>query len=774
MVIGDTLSSLSESEDSYIVYFGAHSHGSEPTSANQERATYSHHEFLGSFMGCKEKAKQSIFYSYNKHINGFAARLEEKEAEEIAKHPEVISIFENKIREIHTTRSWDFLDLEKGSDIPLNSLWKKARFGDGIIIGNLDTGIWPESKSFSDEDMGPAPSKWRGICQSGMMDEGKSDGIKCNRKLIGIRYFNKGAEEVTRDLNMTIPSKFSFLTARDFSGHGTHTLSTAGGNFVANVSIMGNGYGTAKGGSSKARVAHYKTCWSPFFPACADADILAAIDAAIYDGVDVISVSIGGGEDEEHFESGLEIGALHAMKQGIPVVAAAGNYGPASSTIRNSAPWLITAGASTIDRDFVNYVTLGNGKILKGASLSYKGFPADEKLCPLIMTEDAMVPNASVAVAEDDRNSCNAKNYQMDLNKLKGKILVCINKQQKATSNDMMSLQAAAGDNKDVSEPGFGIIIINDKESGNFLRVNADRIAMSSMNFTTGESIFAYIKSTKNPVAKISSAKTEFNMEAAPMVPPFSSRGPSIVEPNIIKPDITAPGVNIIAANIGDPQFPYKTLSGTSMSTPHVAGIVGLLKILHPHWTPSATKSAIMTTATTKDTSSRSILDTNNKEMTPFDYGSGHVRPDLAADPGLVYDLSVDDYLNFLCARGTDEKIISMFYPKETFVCPKSSSLADFNYPSIAVVHLNDSVTITRRLKNVGKPETYNVSVEEPTGVSVQVEPKSLTFGKQGEEKTFKAVFKRDSNDKLDRYVFGALTWSDGYHHVRSPIAVKL
>ncbi|KAK1583699.1 hypothetical protein Q3G72_026194 [Acer saccharum] len=198
------------------------------TFTDQERATDSHHEFLGSFMGCKEKAKQSIFYSYNKHINGFAARLEEKEAEEIAK---------------------------KGSDIPLNSLWKKARFGDGIIIGNMDT---------------------------------------------------------------------------------------------------------------------------------------------------------GGKEDAEPFESGLQIGAFHAMKHGIPVVAGAGNSGPAPSTIRNSAPWLITA-------------------------------------------EDAMVPNALVAIAEDDQNSCNAKNIQMDLNKLKGKILVCINKKQKATSHDISSLQPAAGANKDES-----------------------------------------------------------------------------------------------------------------------------------------------------------------------------------------------------------------------------------------------------------------------------------------------------------------------------------
>ncbi|KAI9185159.1 hypothetical protein LWI28_004823 [Acer negundo] len=211
------------------------------------------------------------------------------------------------------------------------------------------------------------------------------------------------------------------------------------------------------------------------------------------------------------------------------------------------------------------------------------------------------------------------------------------------------------------------------------------------------------------------------------------------------------------------------------MSAPHVAGIIALLKKIHPNWSPSAIKSAIMTTASTNGNSQSPILDQATKlEATAFHYGSGHVRPDLAADPGLVYELRVEDYMNFLCGHGYNEKTISTFYPGNLFACPKSFNMADFNYPSIAVPDLVDSVTVTRKLLNVGTPGTYNVTVEEIAGVSVQVEPKSLKFGKEGEEHTFKVVFKRNNNVKLGKYVFGGLTWSDCSHYVRSPIAVML
>lgn len=157
----------------------------------------------------------------------------------------------------------------------------------------------------------------------------------------------------------------SFNSARDHEGHGSHTLSTAAGNFVAGANVFGLGNGTAKGGSPKARVAAYKVCWPPINGSeCFDADIMAAFDAAIHDGVDVLSVSLGG-DPSNYLDDGLSIGAFHAVKNGIVVVCSAGNSGPAAGTVSNVAPWMITVGASTLDREFQAIVQLRNGLRLK-------------------------------------------------------------------------------------------------------------------------------------------------------------------------------------------------------------------------------------------------------------------------------------------------------------------------------------------------------------------------------------------------------------------------
>lgn len=145
----------------------------------------------------------------------------------------------------------------------------------------------------------------------------------------------------------------------DTEGHGSHTLSTAGGNFVKGASVFGYGKGTAKGGSPKARVAAYKVCWPPVDGnECFDADILAAFDMAIHDGVDVLSVSLGG-DATPFFNDSVAIGSFHAVKHGIAVVCSAGNSGPRVGTVSNVAPWQITVGASTIDRQFASHVVLG-------------------------------------------------------------------------------------------------------------------------------------------------------------------------------------------------------------------------------------------------------------------------------------------------------------------------------------------------------------------------------------------------------------------------------
>ncbi|KAI4296081.1 hypothetical protein L6164_036070 [Bauhinia variegata] len=737
----------------YIVYLGSHAHGPEVTDAHFDRVTDSHYDFLSSFLGSYEKAKEAIFDSYQRHINGFAAMLEEEEASGIRKHPGVVSVFLNRARKLHTTHSWEFMLQEKDGAIKPSSLLSKAKLGEDVIIANLDTGVWPESPSFNDEGMGPIPSRWKGIC-----DQGK-DGtpFRCNRKLIGARYFNKGYGQYVSPL----PAKFK--SPRDTEGHGSHTLSTVGGNFVRGASVFGFGNGTAHGGSPRARVAAYKVCWPVVNHAggCYDSDIMQAIDMAIHDGVDVLSVSLGG-EPAEFFEDGIAIGAFHAFRHGINVVMSGGNSGPTPGTITNVAPWVITVAASTIDREFDSIVELKNGEKFKGTSLS--GAMPEKKFYPLI--------TAAQAQAANNTNNYNASICipgTLDPEKIKGKILVCTRGVSPRVEKGFVAAQAGAA----------GMILCNDKLSNNELISDPHMVPASQLSYSDCLALFSYIYSTKNPLGYIMPPITKFQTKPSPFMASFSSRGPNSVTPELLKPDITAPGVNIIAAfteaispteeEYDTRRVPFLTMSGTSMSCPHVAGIVGLLKSLHPEWSSAAIKSAIMTTARTRDNTVHPMLDGDFTTATPFAYGAGHIRPNRAMDPGLVYDLTVHDYLNFLCATGYNKTHMAYFI-KRPYPCPKSANILDFNYPSITIPELYGSVTVTRKLKNVGSAGTYVASTRAPKGISITLKPNTLKFHKIGEEKSFKMTISVD--EPRLKTAFAGLTWSDGKHNVRSPIVI--
>ncbi|KAB1208408.1 Subtilisin-like protease [Morella rubra] len=743
-------------QKSYIVYMGAYSSALEPTEADLESVTNSHYNLLGSYLGSTEKAESAIFYSYQRYINGFAATLDEKQASEIANAPNVVSVFENTGRNLHTTRSWDFLGLERDEQILDQSLWNKAKFGEDVIIGNLDTGVWPESKSFSDEGLGPIPSKWKGYCQSD-----NKDGVHCNRKLIGARYFNKGYAAAARTVGVKINE--TFFTARDHSGHGSHTLSTAGGSFVPGTNVFGYGNGTAKGGSPKARVAAYKVCWPPLNSSeCFDADVIAGIEAAISDGVDVISMSLGG-KPVDFLRDMLAIGSFHAVKNGVTVISSAGNDGPEPATVSNVAPWILTVGASTMDREFASYVSLGNKRQFKGTSLSTGGLASS----PLVSAADARTSNVSGA----DSELCLPGT--LDPSKVKGKIVVCIRGQSARVSKGLQVILAG----------GVGMILANNRLNGNGLSADPHLLPTSHISYDDGQLVLAYISSTKNPEASISTVKTELGIEPAPIMASFSSRGPSTVEPEILKPDITAPGVNVIAAfseatspselDFDKRRSSYMTMSGTSMSCPHISGIVALLKAVHPQWSPAALRSAIMTTAKTRDNNQTTMLDATNLKATPLAYGAGHVQPKLAVDPGLIYDLLVEDYLNFLCARGYSASSITIF-TDQPYKCPKGFHLVDFNYPSIAVPYFQETpVTVTRTVTNVGSPGSYDARIKAPAGVSVAVEPETLEFKAIGEKKTYKLTLTPRAGYNITNYEFGELIWSDGKHFVRSTIAVS-
>ncbi|RWR98030.1 subtilisin-like protein protease SBT3.9 isoform X1 [Cinnamomum micranthum f. kanehirae] len=312
------LSTASENAQSksYIVYMGERKH-SDPS-----LVVDSHHTILATVLGgSKQEAAESIFYSYKHGFSGFAARLTDSQAEMMAEMPDVVDVIPNDLVKLHTTRSWDYLGLS--SSHAASNLLTESNMGDKAIIGVIDSGIWPESKSFDDKGMGPIPTRWKGACVGG--DQFNS--TNCNRKLIGARWFVKGLLEIIKEpINTT--AGMEYLSPRDAGGHGTHTSSTAAGSLVHNVSYKGLALGTARGGAPRARLAMYKVCWVTDFGDCSSADILKAFDEAIHDGVDVLSVSLGLGDP--YILDVIAVGSLHAVLKGITVVCAAGNDGPTS------------------------------------------------------------------------------------------------------------------------------------------------------------------------------------------------------------------------------------------------------------------------------------------------------------------------------------------------------------------------------------------------------------------------------------------------------------
>jgi len=742
-------------KQSYVVYLG----GQHDENLEHEVVADSHHVLLGSILGSKEVAKEAIFYSYTRSINGFAANLEEKHAHALSELPQVLSVFVNRARTLHTTNSWGFLGLDEngGGDsetevIPRHSLWRNANFGKDVIVANLDTGVWPESKSFDDTGYGPVPSRWKGICQAGT----DFTAAQCNRKLIGARYFVKGYEDVNGPFNIT----GDFLSPRDADGHGTHTLSTAGGNFVKNASINGYAKGIAKGGAPHARVAAYKVCWD----SCYDADIVAAFDAGIHDGVDVFSISLGSDPDADYFVDALAIASFHAVQRGRVVVCSAGNSGPDPGTVENVAPWIITVGASSINRQFLSGASLGNKRTYVGQSVSKFRLP-EKKLYPLVSSSDIRAPNINKTSAQVCLPG------SLDPQKAKGKIVACLR-----------GIHSRVEKGETVREAGgLGLILANDVEDGNEVFADAHILPATHLTGTDGVKVFKYIKSTVSPVAYISPPSTKWNVKPAPVMADFSSQGPNRVNPGILKPDITAPGLNILAAysmatsttglSFDNSHVPFNVMSGTSMSCPHVAGVAASLKGAHPHWSPAEIKSAIMTTATKLNNKKEPIENESKQTAGPFSYGAGHVNPNGAGNPGLVYDLSLEDYYNFFCTLNYNSTEIRAIIGKE-FTCPaRRSKIHNFNYPSITVAELHGTAIVKRTLKNVAEGHgTYKAQVTAPPGVLVSLNPTQLEFSKKGEKKSFTITF--NAANFSGNYVFGSLSWNHHRFSVVSPIVV--
>ncbi|GMY30666.1 subtilisin-like protease SBT3.6 [Fagus crenata] len=732
----------------HIVYLGERQYD------DPKLITDSHHDMLAKVVGSNEMASDLMVYSYKHGFSGFAAKLTKSQAQKLAELPGVVRVIPNSLHKLQTTRSWDFLGLSSHSP---NNILHNSNMGDGVIIGVFDTGLWPESRVFRDEGLGPVPSRWKGACKSGDKFNATTH---CNKKVIGARWYINGfLAEYGQPLNTSEGQEY--LSPRDANGHGTHTASTAGGSFVGNVSYRGLGSGSVRGGAPHAHLAIYKVCWDVLGGQCASADILKAFDDAIHDGVDVLSLSIGSSiplfSDVDE-RDGIATGSFHAVARGITVVCGAANDGPSAYTVHNSAPWILTVAASTMDRAFLSPITLGNNKTLLGQAI----FTGKE-----IGFTSLVYPESSTDFDPNAAGIC--EGLLLNNISVSGKVVLCF------TS---MTRQAAVVLASEIVKEAGGVGLIVAKNPNDALYSCDGDFPCIEVDYEIGTKILFYIRSTRSPLVKLSPSKTIVGKPVSPKVAYFSSRGPNSIAPAILKPDITAPGVNILAATSPldlSVDGGYAMHSGTSMSTPHISGIVALVKALHPNWSPAAIKSALITTAWQTDPSGLPIFAEGSpqKLANPFDFGGGIVNPNGAADPGLVYDMGTTDYIHYLCAMAYNNSAISRL-TLQSIVCPSTKlSILDVNLPSITIPSLRNSTTITRTITNVGALKTiYRAVIEPPIGIMVSVNPEVLVFNSTIKKISFKVTI--STTHKVNTgYYFGSLTWTNGVHAARSPLSVR-
>ena len=701
----------------------------DPTSASVEKyVAYLNGQHAATIAKVPGASKM---YDYVYAFNGFAARMTSGQAAQLKKTAGIQAVTTDRLAKLDTSTTPTFLGLDASG-----GLWEQLggveKAGEDVIVGVVDTGIWPEHPSFSDQKdfvfrtgssgkrllaYGAPPSAWHGSCQSG--EQFSQD--MCTNKVIGARYYLTGFGHFGI-------VKGDYKSPRDHDSHGSHTASTAAGNHGVQATGVAAPFGTISGMAPRARIAAYKVCWNGDDGGCASSDSVAAIDQAVADGVDVINFSISGtGSD---FLDPVEVAFLFAARAGVFVAASAGNAGPGASTVDHPSPWLTTVAASTHSRASEATLTLGNTATYTGASSNLTPTTG-----PVVLSTASGLAGAA---AEQVRLCFSGT---LDPAKVTGKIVVC-DRGTNARVDKSLAVQQAGG---------IGMILAN--VSPNSLNADLHFVPTIHISDTAGAAVKAYVTSAGASATATIGAVS--GAAPAPKMAEFSSRGPSLgAGGDLLKPDLTAPGVDVLAAVSPDSGRSFDLLSGTSMSSPHLAGLGALLTDAHPTWSPAAMKSALMTSA----------YDTIDAANDPFAQGAGHVKPNSAADPGLVYDAGINDYRNFLKGQG-----LCNFCFGATPATAIDAS--DLNLASIAIGDLAGAQTVTRKVTNVGPAGTYNVSISEPTGVDVQVTPSSLTFG-AGETKTFSVTITRETAP-FGTYKFGSLTWSDGTHAVRSPIAVR-
>lgn len=732
-------------------------------------------------------ASDQKVYSYTHAMNGFAAMLTAGEAARLSRDKSVVTVIEDFAMDVDTNNSPDFLGLNDSRD----GLRKRRKLrGEDVIVGILDTGAVPGHPSFADtrqfdlpafcEDptrpwqqrtcdvliekrskvvYDEPPAQWNGACEEG---EGWTTD-DCNNKLIGARWYVDG---FLAGRGSVVEGEF--LSPRDSSGHGSHTASTAAGNHVT-ATFNGTPVAEISGMAPRARIAVYKVCWlSPGATnfSCFFSDSAAATDDAVADGVDVINFSIG---TAQTFTDPQDLAFLRAASEGVFVARSAGNDGPGPFTTNAGSPWVTSVAASTLDGTGIATATRVN------SPPSVAGlYPSLEGAITAPLVE--VGPVTDDLVAADPLDACTPL-----ANDIGGQIAFIARGACAFTVKIENAVNAGAS----------AVLMYSDDRPKTVMGGTATALTLSipgvMIDNAAGIELLQEIDS--GATVNVTLSANEFIEETLTgnIMADFSSRGPYAPVDDWIKPDITAPGVRILAANTPDQAdgsagdlFGY--LNGTSMSSPHIAGLGALLIEARPDWSPAQVKSALMTTAR-----QNVVKEDGTTPADPFDFGAGHAEPNDAVNPSLTYDAGLLDYLAASC--GTVTPLVS---PEECAFVEDTLGLStdpsDLNLPSIGIDGIPGSQTVTRTVTAVSRfrgrnakpqgpnrPVTYTASIEAPEGFAVEVSPATLSL-RPGESASYEMTV-TNVDAPPDEWRFGAITWEGSGSWkgspARSPIAVN-
>lgn len=632
--------------------------------------------------------------SFTTAFGGVSVRLPANKAKDLLSVDGVVAVQSDTLEQLTTDASPEFV----GATKVWPSLGGSSTAGEGVLVGILDSGIWPEHPSLADPGI-DAPDGAPFACEFGDGSAGLGAEFECNDKLVGAHVFL----DTYLALVGAAPGEYctgGVCSARDADGHGTHTATTAAGSPVEHAFVLGVDRGAVSGIAPGASVIAYRVCLDA---GCYGSDSVAAVEQAIIDGVDVINFSISGGANP--FTDPVELAFLDATHAGISVNASAGNNGPGAATANHGGPWVTTVGASTSDRHFESTLTLSGAG---GATLAKVGSTITAGVTDVPVVLSSQVPGYG------DPYCVNP----FPAGSLAGTVVVCTRG---------INGRVAKGYNASLGGAS-GMILLNASERGTMTDNHfVPTIHLDSPN----DDVLAFLGA--NPGATATWAAGAPAAVRGDVMAGFSSRGPL---GDFLKPDITAPGVQILAGHTPTPLTPdggpagelFQAIAGTSMSSPHLAGASALVKAAHPTWTPGQIKSALMTSST------QDVLKEDGvTKADPFDRGAGSMRADAAV--GAVATIS-ETPANLFNAASMDR--------------------VDLNLPSIQANPLPGALTTHRTLTNTTtRDQPFRATATGSNGLKVTVSPSSFSVPAGG-SRTIAITL--DGTAAPDGWTFGQVT----------------